>query len=225
MKGYSKLYFETKHLDYANVLKVIADSSERALFYFHEGGKLKADRPHIHALLYNYKLTDDTLRSLVKKAFGLTSAHEHSIGTTYKKDGKTVKMTEHNYHGYMVYMTKGKYQPLEPMKGFLIEETELARGLWLEPTPLTETKTIYTFEEIKKVKKMTQWQISHEVETRAMIDNLDFTVDNLLPIIADVCHENKTLCHYRNASNICQDIESRQDTKRFSQMVKKLMGL
>lgn len=212
MNGYYKIYFETCHLPYLSILKEINDKSEKALWYFHPGGKKNPDRPHIHGLVLNCTFTTDGLRRKIKKVFNLTSKTQYGLSNTYDKG---TKMSELTVPGYMAYMTKGQFDPVGEPKGFSLLEVSIARTMFKPKEEVIEKR--YELEIIHKVKKLTLWQCAFEAETRYMIENNDevFDTRKLLWKVKEVLKENKILCHKVQVRNIIQDIQSRQDPERF----------
>jgi len=220
MEGYYKVYFETKHKTYAELLEKITEDAKGAVWYYHPRGKKDADRPHIHGLLLDYKKTDDTLRKLIKKEFELTKTSEFGISNTFKRG---TKMSEYTYPGYITYMTKGIYDPEQPIKHFTLSECELGKSLFKVVTP--ETKIVIEPRE-KVQKKLTQWQISREAEIRYLQrypEHDDLELIDLCHIIIEVLNENHTLSHKTVVRNIAQDIMASRDPARFVREVLKII--
>jgi len=232
MEGYTKLRFNVNELDYLKTCQQIAVHCDRALFYFHPDGKRRIDgkvtKPHVHGLIVNYKKTDDTLRKLMKKNHNLKESWEHEIGRTFGPAQNKIRMTDKNYHGYIVYMTKGKYDPIL-VKDFLHEEATLAKSLYKEPE-LPIQVDILKGETLVRVKskKKTMFQLSKEAEIK-YLDTYGFDspidYDALADTIADVMEDNGTIAHYRNVAYIIQDIQASRHTDLWHSQIKKMCGL
>lgn len=224
MNGYWKIRFDIlDETPYVSYLEKISALCDRALFYYHPNGKTDGKSPHIHGLLFNYKYTDDTLRKNTKLHFGLTTKESCTVSNTYKKG---TKMSEITYHGYITYMTKGKYDPVY-VKDFTEEHLQVAKESWKEQIIAPTTIVIEPKEKLKK--KLTQFQCAHEVETRYLEqtqgeDITEKSLDDLIDITTKVLNENGTLSHYRVVANIIQDIQSRQNKSVFKSAVKKLLN-
>lgn len=224
MNGYWKIRFDL--LDdapaYLPYLEKISSLCDRAVFYYHPDGKTDGKLPHIHGLLLNYKGgIDDTLRSNTKKHFRLTTKDSCTVSQTFKKG---TKMTEFTYPGYIVYMSKGKYDPVYS-KNVSEQETDLAKSLWKEPKKDATTIVIEPREKVQK--KLTQFQCAKEVEIRYLeqTQDEDFTdIDKLIEITSKTLSDNHSLAHYRVCANIIQDIQSRQNKTVYNSAVKKLLN-
>lgn len=217
MKGYWKIRFDIiDNADYISYLEEISDLSDRAVFYYHSGGKTDGKCPHIHGLLFNYKKSDDTLRDTTKKRFGLTGKESCTVSNTYARG---TKMSELMYPKYVTYMTKGQFDPVYT-KDFSVEETDLAKSLWVDIKRETVNIVIEPKEKVKP--KLTQFQLSQEVQTRWMMEHGDDEkpdYDEMLDILIEVARQNKTLLPDRTAANIIQDIQSRFDKTKYKARV------
>jgi len=224
MNGHYKIRFDlVDDTDYLPYLQEVSSLCDRAIFYYHPNGKTDGKLPHIHGLLVNYKKTDDTLRKNTKQLFKLTSSTSCSISNTFSKG---IKMTDITYPKYLIYMTKGKYDPVFS-KDFSSEEYSLAKSMWREPQSKTQEKAVIVIEPKEKViKKLTQFQCAQEVEIRYMEEygDDDFNLDALLEITPKVLKDNKTMAHYRLVANIIQDIQSRRDPDSFKNAVRRLLN-
>lgn len=218
MEGYWKVYFETKHKNYDEFLKEISDNSEKAVWYFHPGGKKSADRPHIHGLLYNYNKTDDTLRKYIKKQFQLTKTSEFAISNSFSRG---TKMTEMFYPKYITYMSKGQYDPVN-VKGFERAETDRLKSEWKDHTT-TANIIIEPREKIKK--KLTYYQIARacQAEYMAIYQSVDFEILKMIAIVCRVLKENSILAHKLTVRNIIQDIQAELDFETFQAEVYKMV--
>lgn len=225
MEGYTKLRFNVNDLDYHNTCQLIARDCDKAIFYYHPTGKKVDTRPHVHGLIVNYKKTDDTLRKLMKKQHNLKESWEHEIGRTFGPAQKKIKMTDKNYHGYIVYMTKGKYDPILT-KDFLQEEYTLAKSLYKEQEAPIVVEMIHGVQ--SKPKKKTMFQLSQDAEEQYLRkygfdDPIDY--DLLADTIADVMEDNGTIAHYRNVAYIIQDIQASRHPDLWHSQIKKMCGL
>lgn len=204
----------------------ITQHCEKAVWYFHPGGKKNPDRPHLHALLFNCTLTDDALRDGskskkegrrigYKEQFGLKNRTEHGISNKFD-NGKI--MNEFSYPKYISYMSKGIYDPVLN-KGFTQMEIDLYKGSWVEPK--NETEDIIRREVTKP--KMTQWRMGQEAEIRYLEKYGDAEVDymNMSEIIVELCYENKTLAHDNRVVQIIQDIQARAEPAKFFNRIRK----
>lgn len=225
MEGYRKLRFNVNDFDYHKTCQLIANDCDKAIFYYHPDGKKVDTRPHVHGLIVNYKKTDDTLRKLMKKSHNLKESWEHEIGSTFGPAQKKIKMTDKNYHGYIVYMTKGKYDPIVT-KNFLQEEYMLAKSLYKEPVVPIQVEPLFLVE--SKRKKKTMFQLSQDAEEQYLRkygfdDPIDY--DLLADTIADVMEDNGTIAHYRNVAYIIQDIQASRHPDLWHSQIKKMCGL
>lgn len=217
MDGYYKIRFDIlDNAEYSTYLEEISALCDRAVFYYHPDGKTDGKSPHIHGLLFNYKRTTETLRNNTKKRFGLTGIQSCTVSNTYQR-GK--KMSEMSYQKYLIYMSKGKYDPVY-LKGFSTQECDLAKDLWKEPPSTVQNIVIEPKEKVAP--KLTQWQLSHHVETIWLSrhgdeDKPDY--EEMLDILIEEARLNKTLLPDRVAANIIQDIQSRRDTSKYKQRV------
>jgi len=209
MEGYWKVYFLTQHKEYDTICERIAKVCDRVVFYHHTGGKKDADRPHIHGLLYNCKKTDKTIREWLRTEFELkVNGGEYAVSREFTHNGKKTKMSELLYPKYIVYMSKGQYDPVYA-KDFSEEETSLAKSLWVEKKE--EPKTIVIEPKEKVIKKLTLYGIAREAEIRYIMEYPDIPMDeydtnDMLDIVKKICKENKTLIPKRQMANILQDI-------------------
>lgn len=209
MEGYWKVYFLTKHKEYDAICERIAKVCNRAIFYHHPGGKLDADRPHIHGLIYNCATTDKTIREWLRTTFDLKiNAGEYAVSREYTYNGKKTKMSDLLYPRYLTYMTKGQYDPVFK-KDFSSEECALAKSLWVE-----QSKVPIIIEPKEKViKKLTQWQLARESEIQYLIQYPDEIIENysvkkMAQIVITLCQQNKILTHKILVRNILQDIQA-----------------
>lgn len=213
MKGYWKLRFDIiDNADYESYLEEISALCNRAIFYYHPDGKTDGKSPHIHGLLYDYAQSDDTLRNNTKKRFGLTGKESCTVSNTYKRG---TKMSDITYQGYVVYMTKGKYDPVYK-KGFSDEECQLAKSLWKDIQPTAANIVIEPREKIAP--KLTLFQVSKAAITEWMVihgDDEEVNYEEMIDLVVDILHKNGTLAHDSTVSNIIQDIQSQFDRKRF----------
>lgn len=223
MNGYYKIRFDIiNDTDYLPYLQEISTLCNRAIFYYHPGGKTDGKEPHIHGLLVDYSKTDDTLRKYTKQRFNLTGVTSCSISNTFSRGTKMSSLT---YPKYITYMSKGIYNPVYS-KGFEPEEFEMAKMCWSEPKK-DDSKAVIVIEPKEKVqKKLTQFQCAKEVEIRYIMEYQDeeFRIDPLIEITSKVLNENGTLAHYRVVANIIQDIQSRRNKNAFESAVKKLLN-
>lgn len=225
MEGYWKVYFLTQHKEYDKFLERLAGVCDRAVFYFHPGGKKDPDRPHIHGLLYKCSKTDKTIREWCRTEFGLAvNEGQYAVSRTYKKQGvgSDIKMSDLTYPGYVTYMSKGKYDPVYS-KDFSTEETILAKSLWVEPKK-DEPVNIVIEPKEKVIKKLTQWGVAREAEIEYIMRYPDEVIENYCPkkmarVVIDICQKNKILTHKVLVRNILQDIESVISPERFVEMV------
>lgn len=212
MNGYWKIRFDIiDNAEYGTYLEEISANCDRAVFYYHPDGKTDGKSPHIHGLLYNYKYTDDTIRKNTKKQFNLIGKESCTVSNTYSRG---TKMSDMTYPRYLTYMTKGKYDNVHS-KDFSIEECDLAKSLWTNPTK-TEVNIIIEPRE-KVIPKLTQFQCAQEVVTMWQAEHGDdeqIDYDAVLDIIYDVLRKNKTLAHDTLVSNILQDVQSQYDRKK-----------
>lgn len=226
MEGYWKVYFLTQHKEYDAILERIAAVCDRALFYFHPGGKKDPDRPHIHGLLLNCKKTDKTIREWLRAEFGLkVNGGEYAVSREFTHNGKKTKMSDLLYPKYVVYMSKGQYNPVYS-KGFSTEETSLAKSLWSEPKK-DEPKTIVIEPKEKVIKKLTQWQVARQAELEYLQEYPDENIEDYCPkkmahIVISICQKNKMLTHKILVRNMLQDIEAVIRPERFVEMVVRL---
>lgn len=217
MEGYYKVYFETKHLDYQPILEELNAQCEKAVWYFHPGGKKNPDRPHIHGLVLNCKWHPDSVRRKLKKVFSLTITTEYAVSNTYDKKKR---MSELSYPKYLVYMTKGQYDPVS-ITGFTSEECDTAKSLYSSPAE-TKTEIIYEIEKITPVKKKTQWELAQiaqekyeDFHEKLLMDKDEIDLKQMCKIVIDVLHNNKTMAHQNTVVYIMQDIQSRIDPDSF----------
>lgn len=226
MEGYWKVYFLTQHKEYDKFLERIAKLCDRAVFYFHPGGKKDPDRPHIHGLLRDCTITAKTLREWCRKEFDLeVNEAQYAVSREFKHNGKTVKMSEMLYPKYIVYMSKGQYDPVY-LKDFSTEETQLAKSLWVEPKK-DEPMTIVIEPKEKVVKKLTQWQVAREAEIEYLRQYPEEIIEDYCPkkmahIVIEICQKNKMLTHKILVRNMLQDIEAVIRPERFVEMVVRL---
>lgn len=218
MKGYWKLRFDIlDESEYVTYLEEISAICDRAIFYYHPDGKTDGKSPHIHGLLVEYKKSDDTLRDNTKKRFNLVGKETCTVSNTFKRG---TKMSELTYQGYLTYMSKGKYDPVY-IKGFSQQEIDLAKEMWKEYEKDKPVNIIIEPKE-KVVPKMTQWQLSHHVQTIWMTrhgdeDKPDY--DEMLDILIEEALPNRTLLPDRTSIAIIQDIQSRMDKSKYKQRV------
>lgn len=224
LSGYWKVYFETKHLDYQPTLDWLTKESKGAIWYYHPGGKLNPDRPHIHGLLLDCQLTAEGIRKRLKKTFELTNKTEFAISNTYERGSK---MSEFTYKGYITYMSKGIYNPLSPIKHFTEVDAEMAKLSWKELDKQTEEKQTIVIEPREKVmKKLTLYQSSREAEIRYLQrfpDDEKLDHHKFIPVAVEVLHENKIQAHYRNVAQMYQDVLASQDMREYVRRVEKFI--
>lgn len=225
MEGYAKCYFEVNDLDYHKTCEQIAKDCERAIFYYHPTGRTLDKKPHIHGLIVNYKKTDDTLRKLIKSNHKLTISSQHSIASTFGPRGQPkTKMNEKNYHKYLVYMTKGIFDPVLS-KGFPHEEYALAKSLFKEQEVSVVVEAIHKLE--SKPKKKTLFQMSLLAEEKYLNTfGIDGPIDpyEMRTIIADTLQDNQSLAHFRNVANIYQDIMYSRHNNLWHDAIAKMCG-
>lgn len=211
MEGYWKIRFDIIDAsDYKQFLTSISDNCDRCIFYYHPNGKTDGKSPHIHGLIYNYKQTDDTLRKHTKKFFNLTKVPQCSISNTFSRG---TKMSDITYPKYIVYMSKGQYDPVFA-KGFTEEESTLAKSLWKD-----QNEKILVIEPREKVQpKLTQYQCAKEAMIRYY--QLGYTDDDpdyriITQIVINVLHDNRILAHDNTVTHIIQSIQSEINPDRF----------
>lgn len=225
MNGFAKCYFEVNDVDYHETCEKIADVCEKAVFYYHPNGRTADKKPHIHGLIVGYKKTAETLRSLFKKRHALTKTSQYSVETTFGPRGQAkTKMNETNYHKYLVYMTKGKYDPVLS-KGFSHEECVLAKSLYKEPEPSIVVEPIHILE--SKPKKKTMFQMALLAEEKYLRTfGIDGPIDphEMRNVIADTLQDNGTLAHFRNVANIYQDIMYSRHNDLWHNSIAKMCG-
>lgn len=225
MDGYAKCYFEVNALDYQQTCQDIADLCEKAIFYYHPTGRTPDKQPHIHGLVVGYSKTAETLRNMMKKRHKLDKTSQYSVAKEFGPRGqKKTKMTEENYHKYLVYMTKGQYDPVLS-KGFLQEEYLLAKSLFKEQEAPIIVEAIHQLE--SKPKKKTLFQMSLLAEEKYMRTfGIDAPLEpnELREIIADTLQDNASLAHFRNVANIYQDIMYSRHNDQWHQSIAKMCG-
>lgn len=223
MEGYWKVYFCTQHKDYSSFLTQINNDCEKAIWYYHPGGKKDADRPHIHGLIVNYKYTDDTLRKNVKKVFSLSEPTQHGISCTFSRG---VKMTEFNWFKYITYCSKGQY---DPVSNKLFDEKEVSelKAKYVDEEKLCKQPINIVIEpREKRAPKLTQFQVSKEAEIRYMIlypDDDEIEYRKMATIVVQTLADNKTLAHKNTVKYILQDIQSRAHPDTFITDVLQMM--
>lgn len=221
MEGYWKVYFLTQHKSYANICEKLAKVSDRAIFYHHPGGKKSADRPHVHGLLVNCGKTAKTIREWLRIEFDLKiNGGEYAVSTEYELNGKKAKMTEYVYQRYVIYMSKGQYDPVYK-KDFTDEECNFAKSQWKDPVQLAK---IVIEPREKVMKKLTQFQLAREAELMYLIEYPEEIIENysakqMAHIIIKLCQQNKILTHKILVRNILQDIQAVQRPDSFVDQV------
>lgn len=232
MDGYYKVYFETKEFNsdyYIGFVKKISEDSEKALWYFHPNGK-DGKGPHIHGYVYNYKYTDDTLRSRIKASFNLATQRggkgEFAISNTFKKGEK---MSSSTINGYISYMSKGQYDPIFDKSGISRDNINIMKESWIANGPANANVNNVNITYIDKPvrKKITQFQISQLAKSEyenMYIDNghfgvIPFNPSQLMKIVIKLLKQNNMLAHKRMVANILQDIQSDLDPEEFSRSI------
>lgn len=222
MEGYWKVYFCSKGIDYLAFLEEISNDCDKALWYFHPGGKKDSNRPHIHGLVINYSKSDDTLRKKIKDNFPVDAKkQEFAISNSFSRG---VKMSELFYQKYITYMSKGIYDPVYN-KGFTIQEVEVFKSLWIFPDEGTQPANIVIEPKEKVIKKLTLFQIARaaQCEYLAIYKEIDINISKLIYIVIRLLKENRILAHKMTVRNIIQDIIADLDAEEFVSAVYKMV--
>lgn len=188
----------------------------RYVAYEHTDGK----RTHCHAYVVGCTVSTDTLKNWVKKALGLTTypKSDWAFATT-TKDGKPLD------DGFIVYMTKGKYDPAYNHQ-FADEDLANAKAKWIDYTAkLSSRKGELKPEKVNQQALMDECIKRYNAQTERL-DHLG--VDRVLDVIVDIVKqvvykENKCIvgrfkfrdfCDYVLA-HVFDDYQWRQVKKEF----------
>lgn len=194
---------------------------EKLIVYLHpkqsRNGFKEPEREHIHGLCIGPTFTEKTMRDWLSARLKLEKSNKsYSVGSTYTRDKKAIKITELSYPTYITYMSKGVFDPLH-VKGFTPEEIADFKGAWRSPATAT---THVRIETISPAKKKTQFEVGHEAEVRYLEipgyderDEVDWKM--MTRLVIDVLHENKIVAHEFTVIHIVQDIQSRLDSERY----------
>lgn len=222
MEGYWKVYFCSKGIDYLAFLEEISNDCDKALWYFHPGGKKDSNRPHIHGLVINYSKSDDTLRKKIKDTFPVDAKkQEFAISNSFSRG---VKMSELFYQKYITYMSKGIYDPVYN-KGFTEQDIEIWKSLWIFPSEQSQPANIIVEPKEKIQKKLTLFQIARAAQAEYMFtyQEISLNVNKLIFIVIRILKENKILAHKMVVRNIIQDIIADLDVEEFVASVQKMV--
>lgn len=212
MDGPWKIYFETKGEPYLEFIQELSKDIKKCIWYFHPDGK-QGKGPHIHALVYDYPRTDETMRNYIKKKFNLDGTkQEFAVSNKYERG--TV-MTEQFTPKYISYMTKGKFDPIL-MKGYQDAEIQSFKEAWIEPKV-----QVLNIEVVKTIKpKITRYALAQNV----LASYIDNDIENwgpddnkeLIKRCVDICNANRVLPHYRCVAEIAQAVKLNLDPARAS---------
>lgn len=204
MNGPWKVYFETKGMDYMEFIQELSKKVEKCIWYFHPTGK-RGPKPHLHALIYDFPRTDETMRGYIQKKFNL-NGREQEFAVSNKYD-KGIPMTEEFTPKYITYMTKGKYEPVL-VKGYNMLDIDELKAKWVEPK-----SAIMNIEVVRTIKpKITVFAMSQMVlalyQQEGLPEEWDKEKDKeLLKRCAAVCVECKYLPHYKRVIEIAQGVK------------------
>lgn len=211
MEGYWKAYVELngKSMEYAKeVFERMAMESDRVVWYYHPKGR-RGKGPHFHALLFNNKKGDDTFRSRLKEAFGVSKS-QYGVSDNYDRG---VKMNETTVRNYVKYMTKGEFEPFVN-KGFDIEWLAECKREWKPDNVLqVGDLTVNVSGDVKK-NRVTNRTIAIEAyglyneRPNAINEIKERVIDMiaLMDIVAEVCKKYNKGRNYDNVAKICQDV-------------------
>lgn len=210
MDGPWKAYFELKGKsleDTMGLIKDLSDQSSRALWYYHAKGR-KGKGPHVHALLYDYKYSDETFRKTVKKVLDV-KGKEYGVSNKYNKG--TIMKEEETAH-YVKYMSKGVHDPIYN-KGFDEGWITLAKAMWI-PEDVNANANAIASATVSSVNKITNAKIAREAYAKYMeredanddVINARINMGDLIDIVADICKSYNKGRNYDNISKICQDV-------------------
>lgn len=226
MDGPWKVYFELNGKADDEVVKFLQENVDRrSLWYIHPSGKVKG--PHCHGIIWNHPQTDETFRNKIKKFFGLTEKHQYGISDKYEKK----KMTDDKLRTYIVYMTKGKFDPIFNI-GFTAEEALQYKSEWRDKqTVHCGDLTIIASGEVKS-KRVTMFTISTEAKEKYMEthDAAHMLLNGLVikdveKIVVDICHKYGKNCPPRMCADIIGDICSQLAPNHYHSQVKRYLGV
>lgn len=133
---------------------------EKILAYEHDS----QNRVHTHLLVLGCQRTSENLKDMCRSVgLSLKGNGEWSFknGYTDKASKKKVELTEHTMDRYVVYMSKGKYDPYYN-KGFDPEYVNRMRAEWVAPDPnKSRDSVIYDdFAKVMGVQELTWDQVA-----------------------------------------------------------------
>lgn len=184
-------------------IQELSKKVEKCIWYFHPTGK-RGPKPHLHALIYDYPRTAETVRGYIQKKFNLNGKEqEFAVSDNYDRG---IRMTEEFTPKYITYMTKGKYEPVL-VKGYNMLDIDELKAKWIEPK-----SAVMNVQVIKTIKpKITRYALAQNV-LAAYVDN---EIENwgpddnkeLIKKCVAICNENGILPHYRCVAEIAQAVK------------------
>lgn len=227
MDGPWKVYFRigAKSIE-ETVIFLSNETSTKSIWYFHPNG-VKAG-PHVHGLLWNHATTAETFRNKIKKYFNLTNKTDYGLSNKYERG---TLMTEETCHGYVTYMSKGKYDPIL-MKDYDIEYANVRKSEWKEPRSvhISGDLEVVVHGEVK-TKRITMFALANEAEDMYLdkYPNTDLMeplkVKELEQCVLAVCRKYSKACPPRTCADLMGDICSRLAPNHYHSQVKRYLGL
>lgn len=145
----------------------------------------KVNRTHCHGLIMDCKVSVETLKNWLRLIDNNWKRDNWSFKESYKMHG-AVKPVDLKF---MIYMSKGKY---DPVFNHNVSDADQYKNAWIEVCKVQQD--IRDFADPRRTEEQkTRWEMLQEVKRRLSLHSVELTTRMIIETIIDVFHHNRVI--------------------------------